>query len=371
MSEKDQTRERLLSRMEILRRRVAELETVLHQIAAGCNHVLQSAEGDSAAGNVVDFGWWTERVAMLKGLDVPDVSTLSPENLSRLIRELQVSQVEVKMQNSELRQVHEELKQARDKYVTLYDSAPVGYFTLSKEGLILEANLTGAHLLGRPRDSLIRTPFSSYVAKDSYGTYYWHLKQVFTGKSREVCEIDVERVDGSRFPARLESAPAAGEDTRLQSCRTVISDISALKRAEQALRESEELHRVTLASISDTVLITDRAGNFTYICPNVHVIFGYSSDEVNAFGKVETLVGRDLFDPHLLEQSEEIENIERRITDKFGQEHILLINIKKVSIKGGSVLYSCRDITARKKAEEALALSIRDRSAGESEALGQ
>mgnify|MGYP005840075835 CR=1 FL=1 len=57
MSEKDQTHERLLSRMETLRRRVAELETMLHHIADGYNHVLQSAEGDPAAGNVVDFGY--------------------------------------------------------------------------------------------------------------------------------------------------------------------------------------------------------------------------------------------------------------------------------------------------------------------------
>lgn len=100
---------------------------------------------------------------------------------------------------------------------------------------------------------------------------------------------------------------------------------------------------MTLASISDTVLITDGYGCFTYICPNVHVIFGYSSEEVSSFGNVEKLLGSALFDPSLLKQAQEIENIERRITDKSCQEHVLLINIKAVSIKGGTVLYSCRE----------------------------
>jgi len=267
--------------------------------------------------------------------------------------------VEVKMQNAELRQVHEELKQARDKYSALYDSAPVGYFTLSSDGIILEANLTGADLLGRPRDALIRTPFSSFVAKESYGTYYWHLQRVFKAETRETCEIQLERTDATRFQARFESAAAEEARGHPKSCHTIISDITALKKAEEALRESEELHRVTLASISDTVLITDGQGYFTYICPNVHVIFGYSSAEVSSFGNVARLLGPALFDPSLLEQTEEIENIERRITDKSGQEHVLLVNIKAVSIKGGTVLYSCRDITARKKAEEALEISLR------------
>lgn len=358
MSERNQTHEHLLTRLDHMRRRVAELETTLQQVVKGCSDVLRSRQESESGGTVADFGWWSERAARLKAIEAPDVSSLSPEDLARLIHELQVSQVEVKMQNTELRQVHEELTQARDKYSALYDSAPLGYFTLSKEGIILEVNLTGANLLGRPREALIRTPFSSFVTKESYGTYFWHLQRVFATASKETCEIQLERTDGTRFQARFESAAAEDVPGCPRSCNTIVSDITALKKAEEALRESEQLHRVTLASISDTVLITDNKGRFTYICPNVHVIFGYSSEEVSAFENVERLVGPALFDSTLLEQAEEIENIERRITDKSGQEHVLLINIKAVSIKGGTVLYSCRDITARKKAEEALALSL-------------
>jgi len=125
-------------------------------------------------------------------------------------------------------------------------------------------------------------------------------------------------------------------------------------QAELALRESEELHRITLSHISDAVFITDAAGVLTYVCPNVDVIFGYSVAEVKALGRIAALLGANLFDPHDLETRGEIPNIERAIRDKVGREHILLINVKRVAIQGGTVLYTCRDITDRKRAEEAL-----------------
>ena len=125
-----------------------------------------------------------------------------------------------------------------------------------------------------------------------------------------------------------------------------------LKQNEEALRESEELHRITLSSISDAVFITDDAGKFTYICPNLDVIFGYSSEEVSALGNISRLLGDNLFALDALEASGEIPNIERAVMDKFGEEHVLLTNVKLVSIKGGTVLYTCRDITERRRAEE-------------------
>ncbi len=126
------------------------------------------------------------------------------------------------------------------------------------------------------------------------------------------------------------------------------------KEAYNALCESEELHRITLSSISDAVFLTDDGGGLIFICPNVAVIFGYSFDEVQAFGDISSLLGRDLFNPDHLKAFGEITNIERDIIDKFGTVHSLLINIKSVAIKGGTLLYTCRDVTERKKAEEAL-----------------
>jgi PAS domain S-box-containing protein len=122
----------------------------------------------------------------------------------------------------------------------------------------------------------------------------------------------------------------------------------------QALRESEELHRITLINMSDAVFITDDEGGFTFVCPNADVIFGYSQDEVRAMGRISQLLGCDLIDPRQLGPNGEVRNIEREIEVKGGVRRVLLVHIKRVSIKGGTVLYVCRDITERKEADQAL-----------------
>jgi PAS domain S-box-containing protein len=114
-------------------------------------------------------------------------------------------------------------------------------------------------------------------------------------------------------------------------------------RAYRALGESEELHRATLSNISDAVFLTDVDGLFTFICPNVDVIFGYVPDEVQAMTRISGLLGENLFDHAELTARGEIKNIEREITSKAGERRSLLIHLKKVSIQGSTVLYTCRD----------------------------
>ena len=143
-------------------------------------------------------------------------------------------------------------------------------------------------------------------------------------------------------------------DGRVVEIQSAGRDIAKRKQAEQTLRESEELHRVTLSSISDAVFITDDDGRFTYICPNVDVIFGFTRPEVSEIDGISALLGSSVADPERLRLSGEITNIERDIEDKYGEVHSLLINMKSVSIQGGTVLFSCRDVTLRKRTQEAL-----------------
>lgn len=122
----------------------------------------------------------------------------------------------------------------------------------------------------------------------------------------------------------------------------------------QLLRESEELHRITIMSMSDAVFITDDEGLFTYICPNVDVIFGWRQDEVRAMARISSLLGRDLVGAARFPEGDELRNIEHEIETKVGEHRALLVHVKRVNIKGGTLLYVCRDITERRYAEQAL-----------------
>lgn len=129
------------------------------------------------------------------------------------------------------------------------------------------------------------------------------------------------------------------------------SEIKEHKQAVADLQESEQLHRITLNSISDAVFITDAKGRFTYICPNSERIFGYTFEEVKNLGHITKLLGDALFLPEELASSGELTNVERKVKDISGQVHFLLVNVKQVSIKEGRLLYICRDITDRMNAE--------------------
>jgi len=121
---------------------------------------------------------------------------------------------------------------------------------------------------------------------------------------------------------------------------------------------AQNLYATILASISDAVFLTDNSGNLTYVCPNVSIIFGYSETEVWEKQTIENFLGNLLDRPNadalVLEERGEITNLEHTVEDKTGQSHTLLINIKKVKIDHGTLLYTCRDITDRKQTETAL-----------------
>ena len=275
-------------------------------------------------------------------------------NAPELIHELEVHQIELEMQNEELRRTQVELTEALNRYYDLYDLAPVGYFSLDQKGRILEVNLAGADLLGIERGSLIKKKFSQFIIPDSQDAFYMHQKKVFKARGMQSQELQLKKENAAPFYAYLESIKSKDAKGTFSLMRTVMIDISENKYLQEALRESEELHRLTLSAISDAVFITDARGVFTYICPNVDVIFGYSYDEVKAFGTLSKLFGNGFSNARQLKTTGEIKNIERDVMDKSGKIRSLLINMKTVDIQGGQVLYTCHDVTEFKQAQEKL-----------------
>ncbi|MEI6613552.1 MAG: response regulator [Chrysiogenales bacterium] len=184
--------------------------------------------------------------------------SLSPEETSRTLYEMRVHRIELEMQNEELRRAQAELETARALYFDLYDLAPVGYVTISQKGLILEANLSAAALLGVARGALTNRLLSRFILKEDQDIYYRHYKQLFASGAQQVCELRMMKQDGSSFWARLEAATrqAAGD---APVCRVVVSDITAhhiieeaFRRKAQGLQEkNENLSRYTHAVASD------------------------------------------------------------------------------------------------------------------------
>ncbi|HCC53926.1 MAG TPA: hybrid sensor histidine kinase/response regulator [Desulfobulbaceae bacterium] len=157
---------------------------------------------------------------------------LSLEEANILLHELHVHQIELEMQKEELERAQIALIASRERYLDLYDLAPVGYLTLSEQGLILQANLTAATLLGLPRFALRKQPLSRFIAPVETNNYYLFYKKLLSNKELQTWEMQMLRADGANFVAQLQIILGQAEDGAAVY-RCVLSDISARKIAEQ------------------------------------------------------------------------------------------------------------------------------------------
>ena len=163
----------------------------------------------------------------------------SEGDVQYLIEDLRTHQIELELQNEEMRRAQAELEEMRDKYVDLYDFSPVGHISTGEKGEILEANLTIATMLAVERRNLKGQFFSRFVSPEHQDKYYLHKNEILkTGSDRD-CELMLLRMDGTTFHARLRSLAALGNDGRVRQVRTAIMDITAQKQAEDARKRSE------------------------------------------------------------------------------------------------------------------------------------
>ncbi len=151
-----------------------------------------------------------------------NLQELPTENVQSLIHELRTHQIELEMQNEDLRRAQNEIEESRKRYSDLYDFAPICYFTFDKKGLIKEVNLTGANKLGIERSFLIKVPFSVYVASSSKNVFYQHLRKVFSTNTKQTCEIKLVDIKKNEFDALLESQAVQDSEDNFSQCRTAI-----------------------------------------------------------------------------------------------------------------------------------------------------
>ena len=177
---------------------------------------------------------------------------MAREDVLRLVDELQVHQIELEMQNEELRQAQAELAQSRDRFNDLYDFAPVGYVTLDEDGTILEANLTAATMLGVERNKLLGHKFTRFVVPGAQDALYLHHRAALADDGKVACDLRLRRKDGTTFSARMETICVRDASTPSRHCRSALLDITERKAAEEALAAShEELEQRVLERTAD------------------------------------------------------------------------------------------------------------------------
>jgi PAS domain S-box-containing protein len=164
----------------------------------------------------------------------------SDDETRRLLHELQVHQIELEMQNVELRQARDELETALGKYTDLYDFAPVGYFTLDREGIIRAVNLRGASLLGIERSRLLGRRLEPIVTVADRPGFTAFLRTVFESQAKAACELALLKEDEGPLFVQIEAVAVASG----QECLAAILDISERRRMEETL----EIMRSDLAA---------------------------------------------------------------------------------------------------------------------------
>ncbi len=175
--------------------------------------------------------------------DAPQVDASLLDDVQRLITELQVHQIELEMQNDELRQMQLELAAERQRYADLYNFAPVAYFTLDDHDVVLELNLAGAELLGHERKYLINRPLTPYLTQDSLQTFIRHRQQVRKTQLPQTCELTIRSREGNQMQVQVRTSIIQPDTHTTQDpprvlWRSVMMDITARKQAERALSEA-------------------------------------------------------------------------------------------------------------------------------------
>ena len=209
----------------------------------------------------------------------------SPWDNAQLLHELQVHQIELEMHNEALRHAYDEADALRDRYADIYDFAPVSYFTLNRDGVILDLNLSGAILLCIKGSQKSRHRFAAFVCPGSLDAFNQFREEVLLATQKTTCEIVL--TSNSQRPeatVRIEAIPNEADD----ECCMVVIDITSERAAQQALAVREQYLRAILDNFPFMVWLKDEQSQFIAVNAPLAANFGWPS--------TESLVGRNDFD---------------------------------------------------------------------------
>ncbi|WP_310491365.1 sensor domain-containing diguanylate cyclase [Dechloromonas sp.] len=205
----------------------------------------------------------------------------------QLLHDLHVHQAELEMQNEELRRAQAELEDSRMLYRDLYDLAPIGYCTLDDEGLIVQANLTAATLLGVAREALVKQPIRRFIATEEQDTFHFYNQQLISTEGVHTCDLRMVKSCGSTFWVRLSSVCEASPGNK-PVYRLTFGDITESKNLEEALRDQKSFFHLIAENLSDFIAVLDTEGSRLYNSPSYEQFFGSVSDlqGTNSFAEI-------------------------------------------------------------------------------------
>jgi len=203
---------------------------------------------------------------------------------------LQTQQVELEVQNVELRESQEALEILRARYFDLYNLAPVGYCTISEPGLILEANITAATLLGLTRGGLVKQPMFRFIFKEDAGIYYRLREQLTKTGEPQMCELRMAKDDRTPVWVQLSISATQGNDAPVT--RLVMVDINERKQAEEALLKAGALQNAIFNSANFSSIATDAKGVIQIFNVGAERMLGYTAAEV-----MNKITPADISDP--------------------------------------------------------------------------
>ncbi len=348
----------------------------------------------------------TELIAALLALNEQKASnrskdpTLDPtdvdkDELQRVLHELQVHQVELEMQNRELRENQQALEVSRNHYVELYDFAPFGYLTLDHSGCLLNINLTGAAMFGEERARLIGTPLIAYITKEDAPLFLKHLKKCWEGGIKISTDLSLVPKRNRSVSVHMSSIVVQDESDQAIVYRTTITDITERKQAGEALqkmhdtleiqvaertealnqangallkeneirREAEERLRSLLEAAPDAILTTDRYGQIRYANEQADIMFAYEKGALIG-QSIKTLLPERFRTAHASHHQSYVEAPETRpmgeglnlvALRKDGREIPVEISLSPLKTGQGLVV-TCiiRDVSYRRRIEESL-----------------
>ena len=200
----------------------------------------------------------------------------SEGEILEIIHELEVNQFEVENHQEKLLRSKVQAEIAVQKYTQLYDFAPVGYFTLTNTGKIIELNLACSQLLGKERSNLVNSRFDFFITNDTKSIFNNFLVNIFNKDVKECCEVKIFLEDGYLMNAYLVGILSKNKDQAL----ITIVDITELKVNELALRNSEERYRDLLENIDVGIILHDKDSNVIFSNPKACKLIGLNKENI-------------------------------------------------------------------------------------------